>query len=108
MAVNHTAALPSVANHHHGSGHHLHEGQMASHHHPHHNSHSVVSHLHTEVSFDEFTNSMSPFIDYSPSLHIPSSPYAAVTAAAAVAAASGGGIEFQLLKNSFLNVRIFC
>jgi len=91
MAMNPTTALPAVGSHHHA--HHLHEGHGVGgpHHHgaPHH--HPVSHNIHSEVSFEEFTNSMSPFLDYSTSLHLTaaSSPYAAVSAAAAAAAASG-------------------
>jgi len=86
MAMNPTTAL---APHHHS---HLpHEG-VGGHHqgvgHP-------ASHLHSEVSFDEFSSS--PFLDYSTSLHHLSAGnhYAAVSAAAA-AAASGNLTQGRL------------
>ncbi len=88
MAMNPTTALPAVGSHHHA--HHPHDGGHivgGPHHHgvPH-----PASHLHSEVSFEEFSNSMSPFLDYSTSLNLTAGhPYAAVSAAAAAAAASG-------------------
>ena len=83
MAMNPTTALPPVGPHHPHS--HLpHDGVVGHHHgvsHP-------VSHLHSEVSFEEFSSS--PFLDYSTSIHLSAgNPYAAVSAAAAAAAASG-------------------
>ena len=82
MAMNPTTALPAVGSHHHT--HHLHEG---AHHglgpHGHHTGPHHPHHTGSEVSFEEFTNSMSPFLDYSTSLHLTAgSPYAAVAAAA--------------------------
>jgi hypothetical protein len=84
MAMNPTTALPA----HQHSHHHAHEahGVGPLHHTPHHPIHS---------DFEEFSNSMSPFLDYSTSLHLTAAnPYAA---AAAAAVASGNLTFIKLL-----------
>ena len=84
MAMIPTTALQPVGPHHHS--HLSHEGGVGVG--PHHGGQHPVSHLHSDVSFDEF--SANPFLDYSTSLHLSAgNPYAAVSAAAAAAAASG-------------------
>ena len=93
MAMNPTTALPA----HQHSHHHAHEahGVGPLHHTPHHPIHS---------EFEEFSNSMSPFLDYSTSLHLTAAnPYAAAAAAAAVAS---GNLDFlNLFGTAFFNIQ---